>query len=277
MEELVEKSGELSQKIDLSMEMTQDIDKQVSNVAEMVEHIVGISQKSSEHAKNSTVELEEIRNLSLGTQTSSGSIMDALGLLEEISGKMTQSVTDILHLISKTLEAMQHVSDSVGGFMNIEDIKEGMLVEVIHEESLGILNSEVLEMVKGGIIISGGEKEDTFFKGIRQKQWKVRIVVENALYMWSQTSVKKIADAKYEITVGDKTFQGRMENICAGGYALVCKDDIVVSNVGEKVKVKIHNFDVTEGKALTAVLIRCTNNHGECIVGCRMIEDNQKF
>ena len=95
--------------------------------------------------------------------------------------------------------------------------------------------------------------------------------------MWSQTSVKKIADAKYEITVGDKTFQGRMENICAGGHALVCKDDIVVSNVGEKVKVKIHNFDVTEGKALTAVLIRCTNNHGECIVGCRMIEDNQKF
>lgn len=85
--------------------------------------------------------------------------------------------------------------------MNIEDIKEGMLVEVIHEESLGILNSEVLEMIQGGIIISGGEK----------------------------------------------------------------------------VKVKIHNFDVTEGKALTAVLIRCTNNHGEYIVGCRMIEDNQKI
>ena len=430
----------------------------VESMEELVEHIVGISQKSSEHAKNSTVELEEmvtstremanlsasveeilkdfgaqfskvkeetgkinaissqtnllalnasieaaragehgkgfavvaeeIRNLSLGTQISSGSIMDALGLLEEISGKMTQSVTDILHLISKTLEAMQHVSDSVGviaqdstklgeeiyvvddamksveesnqnmvhnmqqvieimalmresvnysenttvtmmskyeetalnitkientvghlveelgegGFMNIEDIKEGMLVEVIHEESLGILNSEVLEMVKGGIIISGGEKEDTFFKDIRQKQWKVRIVVENDLYMWSQTSVKKIADAKYEIklvgnpkvvnrrkhprlnmnnpceiTVGDKTFQGRIENICAGGYAFVCKDDIVVSNVGEKVKVKIHNFDVTEGKALTAVLIRCTNNHGEYIVGCRMIEDNQKI
>ena len=35
--------------------------------------------------------------------------------------------------------------------------------------------------------------------------------------------------------------------------------------------------DVTEGKALTAVLIRCTNNRGEYIVGCRMIEDNQKF
>ncbi|MBQ8279105.1 MAG: PilZ domain-containing protein [Roseburia sp.] len=184
MEELVAKSNELGQKIDSSMDMTEDIDQQVTNVAELVTHIVDLSGKSAEHADSSSKELEnavsaanamaklsaevevilndfqnhfekvknetstidsissqtnllalnasieaarageqgkgfavvadEIRNLSMGTQNSSNSIMEALRLLEDTSGKMTESITEILALIAKTLEAMESVNSSVG-------------------------------------------------------------------------------------------------------------------------------------------------------------------
>ena len=183
MEELVDKSEMLGEKIDSSMSMTRSIDEQVGNVAQMVENIVEISKQSSEHAERSSQELgemlestnamaklstqveeilldfqnqfekvkqetgkinvissqtnllalnasieaarageqgkgfavvaDEIRNLSLGTQNSSGSIMEALALLEETSGKMTDSITDILSIIAQTLTAMQSVNDSV--------------------------------------------------------------------------------------------------------------------------------------------------------------------
>ena len=183
MEELAEKNMVLSQKIDSSMEMTEDIDNQVGNVAELVAHIVEISEKSANHANTSAKDLknavdatnamarlssevedilnefknqfdkvksetgtienitsqtnllalnasieaarageagkgfavvaDEIRNLSMGTQNSSNSIMDALKLLEETSGKMTESITTILNLISETLETMQTVNASV--------------------------------------------------------------------------------------------------------------------------------------------------------------------
>ena len=60
MEDLTDKSQTLSQKIDSSMEMTEDIEHQVSNVAGLVEHIVDISKSSAEHAGNSYNELKNV-------------------------------------------------------------------------------------------------------------------------------------------------------------------------------------------------------------------------
>ena len=183
MEDLVNKSDFLGQKIESSMEMTKDIDGQVTEVAGLVENIVELSEKSAKHANSSSKELrtavkttkemadlsnnvetilrefknqfdkvkqetgtietissqtnllalnasieaaragehgrgfavvaDEIRNLSMGTQNSSGSIMEALSLLEETSEKMTESITTILKLIAETLNTMETVNDSV--------------------------------------------------------------------------------------------------------------------------------------------------------------------
>lgn len=200
MEDLAGKSQQLGQKIDSSMDMTEDINNQVGNVAELIEHIVELSDKSASHADASSKELEnmvestnamarlssnvevilkefknqfervkdetstiesissktnllalnasieaaragehgkgfavvadEIRNLSMGTQNSSGSIMEALNLLEDTSDKMTESITMILGLINDTLSAMQSVNESVG--MIATDSKQlGGEIEVV--------------------------------------------------------------------------------------------------------------------------------------------------
>lgn len=58
MEELSAESERLSQEIDSSLEMTEDINKQVGNVAELIAHIVTLSEKSVEQAGASCKELE---------------------------------------------------------------------------------------------------------------------------------------------------------------------------------------------------------------------------
>ena len=219
MEDLVAKSNDLSQKIDSSMEMTEDIDQQVSNVAELVTHIVDLSEKSAVHADSSAKNLEsavsaanamaklssevevilndfqnhfervknetstidnissqtnllalnasieaarageqgkgfavvadEIRNLSMGTQNSSNSIMEALKLLEDTSGKMTESITEILALIAKTLEAMESVNSSVG--MIAEDSKQlGDEIQVVDSamKHVEVSNRNMVENMK---------------------------------------------------------------------------------------------------------------------------------
>ncbi len=183
MVDLSDQNHILSGKIDSTMDMSEDIDNQVENVAGLVEHIMEISQKSTEQAHQSTLKLEaamestnsmaelsaevdailgdfrnqfekvknetgtitsissqtnllalnasieaaragdagrgfavvaeEIRNLSIGTQTSSEKIMDALKLLEQTSEKMTESITVILGLINENLDRMQSVNTSV--------------------------------------------------------------------------------------------------------------------------------------------------------------------
>lgn len=70
--------------------------------------------RAGEQGKGFAVVADEIRALSMGTQTSSTSIMEALKLLEDTSGKMTESITQILDLIVKTLATIQSVNVSVG-------------------------------------------------------------------------------------------------------------------------------------------------------------------
>ena len=456
MEDLSAKSATLGERIDSSMDMTENIDGQVGNVAELVENIVGISQKSSEHAKRSSEELEEmlestnamaklsenveeilqefrsqfekvkqetgkintissqtnllalnasieaarageqgkgfavvadeIRNLSQGTQESSGSIMDALHLLEETSDKMTESVTEILGLIGQTLQAMQSVADSVnmiaqdsvqlgeeihvvddamksvesanrsmvdnmkqvldimgmmkesvtysenttvtmmskyeetavnigkiegtvgalveelgaGGFMNAGDIKEGMLVEIFRPGKEDKLESSVTSIVTGGVLIAADSQTDAYLQ--TADKYEVHIVVNNALYIWNDITIQKVESKCYELMlVGSpkvmnrrkhprlnmdnaceivyegRVIVGKMANISAGGYAFICKEPTIASAIGERVDLTISDFELMEGKSLPAVVIRCTANKGEYIVGCRMLEDNRKI
>jgi len=60
MEDLTDKSQLLSREIDSSMEMTENIDQQVGNVAGLVEHMVEISKKSANHAENSYTALKGV-------------------------------------------------------------------------------------------------------------------------------------------------------------------------------------------------------------------------
>lgn len=200
MGQLAGNNDVLNQKLDSSMNMTENIDSQVGNVAELMEHIVTLIDESVNHATTSTEELskvvestnvmarlssdveqilgefrdefdmvkketgtiegissqtnllalnasieaarageagkgfavvaDEIRNLSIGTQSSSSSIMEALKRLEVTSGKMTESITTILELITETLEQMNAVNSSVNTIA--EDSKQlGSEIQVV--------------------------------------------------------------------------------------------------------------------------------------------------
>ena len=344
--------------------------------------------RAGEHGKGFAVVAEEIRNLSLGTQTSSSSIMDALGLLEEVSGKMTESVTDILGLINKTLEAMQHVSDSVsaiaqdsaklgeeihvvdnamksveqsnqnmvhnmeqvidimgqmresvtysenttetmmskygetalnitkientvahlveklgeGGFMNIDDVKEGMVVEVSSQESKEVLKTKVSKVMNKEVYLDCGMTEEQFFAHAGKQKQEVRIAVQNAYYIWNDAVVERIDNNQVkfvftgkpkvinrrknprlninnpcEIVVNGKKMMGKMINISAGGYAFACRDKSIADAVEQKVEVTIQNFALTFKKPLEALIVRCTDDRGEYIVGCRMFEESKEI
>ena len=71
-----------------------------------------------------------------------------------------------------------------------------------------------------------------------------------------------------------KSFEGRMVNLSAGGYAFSSSAKEFADSVGKEVELTIFGVDFLEDKVLKGIIIRSTDDEGKYIVGCRMSVDN---
>ena len=430
MAELADNNHVLNQKVESSMDMTEDINRQVANVVEStnvmaqlsaeVEKILGefrsqfdmvkqetgtiesITSQTNLLALNASIEAarageagkgfavvaDEIRNLSMGTQNSSGSIMAALHHLEDTSDKMTDSITTILDLIGETLGKMKTVNTSVGaitedsrqldgeirvvdtaikeversnqnmvdnmkqvkdimvmmtqsvehseattktmlskyaetsrnvilienvvgklveelgegGFMGVADAKKGMKLTILAPDGKEY-RTEVEEVAEDGIFIRmTGEAERYFESAVRKQNYEVQIIVDNSLYTWKEVGImpfkkngenvyklcilgnpKVMNRRKYErlelnnactVKMGSASYEGRMINISAGGFAFSCDAREFGNAKGQQADVTVRGFDLLNGKVLNGCIIRSSYDEGRYIVGCRMPEDH---
>ena len=370
--------------------------------------IEGITSKTNLLALNASIEAaragdagrgfavvaEQIRELSTGTQSSSGRIMGALGNLEETSEKMTASITQTLELIQELLSSMAAIHESVsriasdsnqmgsniqiidnaikevktsnenlvdnmthitevmgtmtdcvsdaeettrtmlskyeetainvgniesvvdelmkelgsGGFMGIQDAMPGMRVILIREDAFRHkqeCHGQITDVFDNGIIVRFDDAGvgDIHVKDKTEK-YHLQIAVSNALYYWEQVKVTHMKSAgehefkivaetnpdvrnrrKYtrmtlhnicRITIPDseKVINGRMVNISAGGFAFAANDKIFTELKNKNVSVAISDFALKGQSVLEGTVIRCTNDEGMYIVGCRLPEDN---
>ena len=344
--------------------------------------------RAGEAGKGFAVVADEIRNLSMGTQNSSTSIMGALNHLEETSDKMTESIKEILGLIAQTLTKMESVNTSVGlisddskqldkeiqivdsamkkvetsnknmvdnmkqvqdimvevtesvtesenttvtmlnkyeetarnvvnienvvgklveelgdgGFMSIEDVTPGMTVFITEHGKKQEYKTTVAKTDEENVFIEATPQAQALFQN--KSKYDIRIVVNNSMYTWNDVEV--VAGLKEQmgffrlllnsnpqvvnrrkhprlpmrnaceikLTAKNQTFRGKVVNISAGGFAFSCRDVQFANAVGEQVELTIQDFDILKGNALKGIVIRCTDDRGNYVVGCRMPEDN---
>jgi len=345
--------------------------------------------RAGDAGKGFAVVAEEIRKLSMGTQSSSTGIMEALHSLEETADNMTQSITIILTLIDETLDKMKNVNASVGmiaddsselgdeigvvdsavkqvesanknmvenmkqvrdimltmtesvvqsesttetmmskydetaknvlnietvvgklveelgagGFMSKQDIMPGMSVKVTANGSKQSLKTTVDRVNGDEVLIESSEQAVNYIGGNKNK-YEVSVVVNNAVYIWENVVIKKgtkdesgfyrvilegnprvVNRRKHprlsignscEITLKGKgtSFNGRMVNISAGGFAFACKDETFADMRDVEVLVTIKDFPLLKDAPLLGTVIRSTDDRGTYIVGCRMPGDN---
>ena len=84
-------------------------------------------------------------------------------------------------------------------------------------------------------------------------------------------------DNKCVIRIDGRTdsYNGHMVNISANGFAFVVNDNIFESMKNKNITAEVEDFAVIGDKPLEGCVIRCSNNDGEYIVGCRMPEDSE--
>lgn len=342
---------------------------------------------AGESGKGFAVVAEQIKTLSTETKNSSGMIQDALTRLDEISAKMTASISETLQLIQSTLEKvtqtgnnvekitsdslqlgehiqvidnaikdveasngqlvnnMQQVSNivstmttcidesdeisrrmvskygesasninsienviqalmcelGVGGFMGINDIKPGMKL------SISLNSSENEDDKHHGTLIEHDDKNIhvSFESPVnigKQATVSTQVTVGNVIYSWDNVTITPLKGKntynlyitsmpyiynrrKYpridttntcRITVKstNEVFSGRLDNLSANGFSILCKSSFFANAKGEDVIVAIDNFALPEHSVLEGKIIRCSNSDSIYIIGCQMPEDN---
>lgn len=405
LEEVVDTTNKMATLSAQVEEILTEFKKEFENVKVETSTIEGITSKTNLLALNASIEAarageagkgfavvaDEIRELSSGTQTSSGRIMEALAHLEETSEKMLASIAETIELIQVNIDKVSVVNRSVtditndatalgkninvvndavkevessnmilvdnmkqvcevmevmtgrideaelttktmlskyeesaksaidietvvghlmeelgvGGFMGVQDVRAGMKISVVFagkKEYIG----EVVDRKEQQVFVTVDEqRQEIVDKKDKNVHCQLRIVVDNVLYCWENVEInhaKNGENGQYRLTVegnpkvfnrrkyprmplanactvkvkdSQKTYQGKMVNISANGFAFAIRDDFFANNKGLNITIDINNFNILNGKLLSGCVIRSSNNEGEYIVGCRMPEDNE--
>lgn len=302
--------------------------KSITTILELIQttqtKIVQVNDSVSGIAKDSTQIGEHIGVVDSAMQEVESSNRNMVDNMHEIENVM-KDITDCISnadestkiMLSKYEESARNVDKienvvgammeklGVGGFMGIQDIKQGMYCTIrqiisgkpADTESHG----EIVEQADGVLYVRFKNK-DVDYKNTSLK-YELDIVAANVLYHWSSVSaapatqygsdvcrlivaslpsivnrrkyVRMPVNNKCTVTFkgGADVYEGTMVNISANGFAFQTRETEFADCKGENIIVKVPDFPVEQGRVLEGTIIRSTDNAGTHIVGCRMPED----
>ncbi|MBQ9143126.1 MAG: PilZ domain-containing protein, partial [Lachnospiraceae bacterium] len=197
----------------------------------------------------------------------------------------------------------------VGGFMGVQDVREGMKISVVLKDAGAGRGEFIGEVVacedKNLYVVMEDDGKDAFDKKEKHTLCQLRIVVDNILYCWEDIELSFAANdkrGKYMLTVetnpqvfnrrkyprmpltntcfikvkGDEhSYLGRMVNISANGFAFASREELFANVKGKDVIVDVNDLRILNNKPLEGCIIRSSNNDGEYVVGCRMPQDSE--
>ena len=218
-------------------------------------------------------------------------------------GETTKNVFKIENVVGQLMEEL-----GVGGFMGVKDVQNGMtLTFVAYKEDKAEgkeYKTKVSDVANDIIMIDNTPAaKDYFYHTNTKSGYEVRIVVDNAMYIWEHVQIKednttykllikgnpKVAHRRkyprlalsntcsFKLDNTGVNYDGKMVNISAGGFSFSSPDMNLANSVNKVVEINISNFDLPDEAVLTGTIIRVTNDRGRYIVGCRMPADNMRI
>jgi len=299
--QLISETLSVMQTVNSSVEMIEDDSKKLGEEIQVVD----TAMKQVENANKNMVEnMKEVRNIMEGIKES---VRDSERTTETMLSKYDETARNVVKIETVVGKLVEELGE--GGFMGVKDITAEMSVLITEPQSKKVCKSEVSAVDGDAFFIATGKATEEFFAEFTVKTvYDVRVVVNNAVYIWDNVKIvkdKKTSDRDYKVVLGEKrpkvmnrrkyprlpmknsceikiksknlALIGTMVNLSAGGFAFSCKAKELADVIGEKVELHIREFELLGEESLQGVIIRSSDNDGVFSVGCRMSSDYAKI
>ena len=310
-EKMLEAIGETVELIQVNIDKVANVTKTVSEITKdatgLGENIKVVESAVKEVENSNVILVDNMKQVCAVMDVMTGNINDAETTTKVMLSKYEESANSALNIESVVGTLMEELG--VGGFMGVQDIRVGMKVGVSftgadnkRTEYIG----EVANWVDQNVFVAIDTPiEELADRRAKDVTCQLRIVVDNVLYNWSDVAIraaKSDETGDYALTVvtnpqvynrrkyprmplsnmctirvtdTDILCCGTMVNISANGFAFTVKEAAFAELKGSEVSVEIDELAVLDGEYLIGNIIRCSNNDGEYVVGCRMPVDNK--
>ena len=276
------------------------IAKDSTQIGEHIGVVDSAMQEVESSNRNMVDNMHEIENVMKDITDCIGNADESTKIMLSKYEESARNVDKIENVVGAMMEKL-----GVGGFMGVQDIKQGMYCTIrqiisgkpADTESHG----EIVEQADGVLYVRFKNK-DVDYKNTSLK-YELDIVAANVLYHWPSVSaapatqygsdvcrlivaslpsivnrrkyVRMPVNNKCTVTFkgGADVYEGTMVNISANGFAFQTRETEFADCKGENIIVKVPDFPVEQGRVLEGTIIRSTDNAGTHIVGCRMPED----
>lgn len=310
-DEMLQSITETVELIQLNIEKVSTVNKSVSDITsdatslgdniKVVDSAVKQVENSNETLTANMNQVGEIMQIMTESINNAEQTTKTMLSKYEASAK---SATDIESVVGELMEEL-----GIGGFMNVSDIKSGMKFRMVIEGQTNAreeYTGEVVDRKDNNVYININNRA-AFDDKRRNLKCSFNAVVDNVLYCWNDIAIHNVKagekgqfkltidtnpqvynrrkyprmplDNKCTISVDgtDITYYGHMVNISANGFAFSVNDSSFETMKGQNIVIEIDNFDVIKDKEIQGCIIRCSNDEGNYIVGCRMPEDSNEI
>ncbi len=310
-QKMLEAIAETIELIQVNIEKVSNVNVSVTNITQDATSLgenIKVVDSAVKEVESSNRTLTENMNqvgevMEVMTQSISGAELTTKTMLSKYEAS-AKSAMDIEGVVGKLMSEL-----GVGGFMGVQDIKPGMKISVAFGDAATKKNEylgEVVDCIDKDIFVTLDSKSgQAVDKRDRNAFCRLNIVVDNVLYCWEHVAVQysrhgekgqfKLSietnpqvfnrrkyprmplDNRCTIRISgqDTAYDGKMVNISANGFAFSVNDSVFERAKGKNVTLDVQGFDVLGDKPLEGCVIRCSNNDGEYIIGCRMPEDSE--
>jgi len=302
---LEETSDKMTDSISKTLEL---INMTLTKVLQVNESVNNITNDSIKLGDNVSVVDEAMQEV----EKSNRSMVDNMQQVTEVMHFMTESIKDadentrvMRSKYEETSNNVEHIETVVGklveelgegGFMGVKDVEVGMYLTLKDKDTQAEYKGRVINKTESSIVtdINAGMTIS------KKSNCSLEIIARNCMYCWNEVAISESNDGKViiavdtnpkvvnrrkhprmplkklcKITIDESKdfFDGKMVNISAGGFAFASRNIALHDSKGQHVTIEIRDFELQSATMLQGCVIRVSDNEGEYIVGCRMLEE----